>query len=319
MQRCYYHPRIEAMAHCRRCKLPICFHCVESDNCPECIKLKRYLDSGHSARPARLVASEPPRRSITMDLMIKRMQSQLIDKEAAPARRPLKRKVKTKKTLRYGFLMPGIAPLVTVARSPLSRVAMLLAVALALGTTFMRQGSSYAKPPVDTAAAAVVNVPIQTEAREPEPFYEPLYLEAPASLTAPRTPAAPRRAAAPPAAAPAKHASNKVVRRFSYSLPVRDKEAPRGAAVSLNYPHDGNVLREVSFVRISVANPESISLVNVAIDGKPVQAATSVKSTIEVPIDTTSLKNGEHTLHIVALRQDGEMISSSPISISVQN
>lgn len=184
MQTCFNHPKLHAVAHCRRCKLPACCHCIEDLYCPECIKMQRYLALGHTgARKPQLIET-PKRRSVTMELMIQRLQRQAFDADAAsvnPPRRSSPRKtkpgVKTRQGLSYGLLMPGIAPLVKVSRSPVSRFAALAVAAFTLGMFFSQARTTYAEP------ASVVEAAYEEEAAEPvtqpvevRTHYKPVYI-----------------------------------------------------------------------------------------------------------------------------------------------
>lgn len=184
MQTCFQHPKIEAVAHCRRCKLPACCHCIEDLYCPDCVKLQRYLALGHSgARKPQLIET-PKRRSLTMELMIQRLQRQAFDADAAsvtPTKRSTPRRatpgVKTRQGLSYGLLMPGIAPLVKVSRSPISRFAALAIVAFSLGVFFSQTRTTYAEP------APAVEAAYEEEAAEPiaqpvevRTHYKPVYI-----------------------------------------------------------------------------------------------------------------------------------------------
>ncbi len=233
MQTCYNHPKLQAVAHCRRCKLPTCCHCVEDLYCPDCIKLQRYLALGRTSDRKPQLIETPKRRSVTMELMIQRLQRQAFDADAAslnPPRRSTPRRtkpaVKSRQGLSYGLLMPGIAPLVKVSRSPISRFAALALVAFSLGAFFSQTRTTYAEP-----APPAEEVAYEETAAEPAPtpvevrtHYKPVYIyvntpqaapptyriPTPAPTVVPRAligyapaiaPAKP--AAAPPAAAPA--------------------------------------------------------------------------------------------------------------------
>lgn len=186
MQMCFQHPKLQAVAHCRRCKLPACCHCIEDLYCPECIKLQRYLALGRTSDRKPQLIETPRRRSLTMELMIQRLQRQAFDADAAsinPPRRPSPRRakpgVKTKQGLSYGLLMPGIAPLVRVSRSPISRFAVLAIVAFSLGAFFSQTRTTYANPaPAEEVAYEEDAAP---EAMAPQPVevrthYKPVYI-----------------------------------------------------------------------------------------------------------------------------------------------
>lgn len=195
MQTCYNHPKLQAVAHCRRCKLPTCCHCVEDLYCPDCIKLQRYLALGRTSDRRPQLVETPKRRSMTMELMIQRLQRQAFDADAAslnPPRRPTARKikagVKTKQGLSYGLLMPGIAPLVKVSRSPISRFAALALVAFSLGAFFSQTRTTYAEP------APVAQAEVEQEFVEPAPapvevrtHYKPVYIYVNTPQAAPAT------------------------------------------------------------------------------------------------------------------------------------
>ena len=273
MQRCYYHPKIEAISLCTGCKLTVCFHCVEEDLCPECAKLKRFVQRGYSgAQPPRLVEPAPQKRSITMELMLERLQRQvlgesepslrpdaalklprkLIDTEArAGSRSAVKRKrsaapVRTRRPMAYGFLMPSVSPLVRVSRSPISRMALMMLVAFSLGTFFARQNSvSATVPPAEVAAVEIADEAI-AEAVDPqnpvEVQYKPVYIHVPVrqSKALESTPRAgmPARQApqgARPAAAPVE-AMPAAPRAMSYPIASRQKFAVADESVSTAAP-----------------------------------------------------------------------------------
>lgn len=202
MRTCYQHPKIEAVDHCRRCKLPVCCHCVEDQYCPDCVKLQRYMQLGRTgARKPQLI--EPPTvRSKTMELMIRRLQAQAFDPDAAsrpgakPARRATpKRAIKTRTPLRYGMLLPGVSPFIKVTRSPLSRLAMVAVTAFGLGAFFAHPRTTYAEPAPVVAETAPVEAGLAPEP-EVRVHYKPVYIfldeKAPAAArTAPPAPAAP--------------------------------------------------------------------------------------------------------------------------------
>lgn len=227
MRTCYQHNKIEAVDHCRRCKLPVCFHCVEDLYCPDCVKLQRYVQLGRTgARKPQLVET-PTVRSKTMELMIKRLQAQAFDPDAAsradaaprpaakaatkPTRRPTpNRTIKTRKPLGYGLLLPGVSPFIKVTRSPLSRLAMVAVTAFGLGAFFAHPRSTYAEP-----APAVAEVAPVESGLAPEPevrvHYKPVYIfldeKAPAMT----------RAEAPAPAAPAMTAARVSQVRVPYA------------------------------------------------------------------------------------------------------
>lgn len=207
MQMCYQHPKLEAVAHCRRCRLPACCHCIEDLYCPDCIKLQRYMALGHSGPRKPQLIETPKRRSVTMELMIQRLERQAFDPDAAslnPARQAPVRKakssiktgVKTQQGLSYGLLMPGIAPLIKVSRSPISRFAALAVVAFSLGVFFSQTRTTYAEP------APVAEAPYEEDYSEPvappievRTHYKPVYIYV-------DTPQAARPATRPPTPAP---------------------------------------------------------------------------------------------------------------------
>lgn len=171
MRTCYFHPRIEAIAHCHSCKLPACFHCLEDRYCPECVKLRRYIELGYSGpRRPRLVET-PKVRSRTMELMIQRLQVHAVDADAAslrPARQKDSRKplkIKTRKQVGYGLLLPGLAPMIRVTRSPLSQAAMVAVAVFGLSSFFAQPHQTMAEPiqapvaEVQPAAADVREMP----------------------------------------------------------------------------------------------------------------------------------------------------------------
>lgn len=207
MQTCYQHPKLEAVAHCRRCKLPACCHCIEDLYCPDCIKLQRYMALGHSGPRKPQLIETPRRRSVTMELMIQRLERQAFDPDAAslnpsrqaPARKAkssIKSGVKTQQGLSYGLLMPGIAPLIRVSRSPISRFAALAVVAFSLGVFFSQTRTTYAEP------APVAEIPYEEDYSEPvappievRTHYKPVYIYV-------DTPQAARPVSRPPTPAP---------------------------------------------------------------------------------------------------------------------
>lgn len=361
----------------------VCFHCVEEDLCPECGKLKRFVQRGYSgAQPPRLVEPLAPKRSVTMELMIERLQRQvlsedapsvrpeaalklprkLIDKEArAGQKRPLKRRsVKTRRPMSYGFLMPSVAPLVRVSRSPISRMALLMLVAFSLGTFFARQGSvSATVPPAESSQALGAGSAI-AKASEPsanvEVQYKPVYIHVPLRQAQPlastpragmptpppasRAPAAlPHENAALPhenAALPRENAAlapvakPEATRAMGYPIASRQKFAPVSeeppvpqpaapAKLEVAFPHPGNIVRSTSIIRVRVENPGKLALLNLAVDGTPVKAIPQIAESLEIPLDTAAFKNGDHTLQILAMENDGAVISSQAIPITIRN
>ncbi len=365
MQRCYYHPKIEAISLCTGCKLMVCFHCVEEDLCPECAKLKRFVQRGYSgAQPPRLIEPPAPKRSITMELMLDRLQRQvlgeshvtarpdaalklprkLIDTEArAGVKRKSLRKpraVKTRRPMSYGFLMPSVAPLVRVSRSPISRMALLMLVAFSLGTFFARQGSVSATVPPAEIPDVTQAAPVLSEEPATQPpvsvQFKPVYIHVPVRQSQPlvstpragmpnpgrAVPAESRPAPRPEAAAPSKALSYPIASRQKFA-PV---EAPTAAPVSaapakldVAFPHPGNTVRSTPMIRIRVENPSKLALVNLALDGKPIKAVPQISELIEVPFDSTTFKNGDHTLQILAMEVDGAVISSQQVPITIRN
>jgi hypothetical protein len=382
MQRCYYHPKIEAISHCTSCKLTVCFHCVEDSLCPECGKLKRFVQRGYSgAEPPRLIEPPAPKRSITMELMLDRLQQQvlgeahasarpeaalklprkLIDTEApAGAKRKAKRRsapAKTRQPMAYGFLMPSVAPLIRVSRSPISRMALLMLVAFSLGTFFARQNSVSATVPpaeiplVEAADLAPDNAggfgdesAVQSHV---EIQYKPVYIHVPVRqakplASTPRAGMPTARAAAPapapvrpapaavaqekPLAAPAKAMSYPIASRQKFAAveetvptPAATPDASAAARLDLAFPHAGNTVRMTPVIRVRVQNPGKLALVNLAVDGKPIKAVPQISEMIEVPFDSTAFKNGEHILQVLAMEANGEVISSQMIPITIRN
>ncbi len=377
MQCCFYHPKIEAVSTCQSCKMTICFHCVEEDLCPECIKLKRFMARGYSgARPPQLVEAPAPKRSVTMELMIERMQQQVFAEDnpshrphatrkssasattknrAGNASRPpegyidtearagSKRKgtkksapAKTRRAMSYGFLMPSVAPLIHVSRSPISRMAVLMLVAFSLGTFFARQGSVSATVPSaetpivhvqeqDLAEAISVDRPVSIQ-------YKPVYIHVPVrqgrSLAS--TPRAGMPVAAPAAASPARPAASVLPKAVSYPIASRQKFSapvepaavplPEGPAkLDLDFPHAGNIVRSTPLIRVRISNPAKLALLNLALDGKPIKAVPQISEQLEVPLDTKGFSNGDHTLQILAMEIDGSIISSQEIPITIRN
>lgn len=390
MQRCYYHPKLEAISHCLRCKLTICFHCLEDDLCPECGKMRRFVKHGYTgAEPPRLAATPEPKRSITMELMLDRLQKQvladsepslrpaaamklprklsastsesrfgralrphegLIDTEAQAGRKGMRRTrpAKTRYAMAYGFLMPSVSPLIRVSRSPISRMAAMLLVAFSLGAFFARQGAVSATVP---AAEAPIVQDVASElaeiapARQVEVHFKPVYIHVPVRQAAPREVARPQ-AIPPRAAVPARPAAAVVStpaqapvqvrpvaelsQNVRYSIASRQKFAPEAAALpaplpagpaklEVSYPHAGNILRSTPVVRVKVDNPGRLALVNLAIDGTPVKAVPQISDTIEVAFDTTAFPNGDHTLQVLAMEQEGKVIASQTIPITIRN
>lgn len=359
MQRCYYHPKIEAIAHCQGCKMTICCHCVEADLCPDCAKLRRFVQRGFSgARPPRLVEPPAPKRSVTMELMLDRLQRQvfsesesqhrpdklprkLIDKEAragSPRRNLKKTSVKARQPMAYGFLMPSVAPLIRVSRSPISRMAVLMLIAFSLGTFFARQGSVSATVP---SAEAPMAHPIEQELepRDPQAVsvqYKPVYIHVPVrqGQTLVSTPRAGMPAAVRPAAAPRAAEAPVSPKAATYPIASRQKFAPAPEAaqdslpapeaalpsrLEVAFPHPGNIVRSTSMIRVRVSNPGKLALVNLALDGKPIKAVPEIAELLEVPLDTTAFQNGDHALQILAMEVDGTIRSSETVPITIRN
>jgi len=260
MQRCYYHPKIEAINLCTSCKLMVCFHCVEEDLCPECAKLKRFVQRGYSgAEPPRLIEPPPAKRSITMELMLDRLQRQVLGDDAASVRpdaalklprklidteakagKSRKRKrssapARTRQPMAYGFLMPSVSPLIRVSRSPISRMAVLMLVAFSLGTFFARQNSvSATVPPAEPEAVESFDVAMDEAIAPQAPVevqFKPVYIHVPVRQSTPleATPRAGMPAPSRPTAQAARPAA----------LPVEPAAAPAAAPVApraMSYP-----------------------------------------------------------------------------------
>lgn len=325
MQRCYYHPKIEAINLCTSCKLMVCFHCVEEDLCPECAKLKRFVQRGYSgAEPPRLVETPAPKRSITMELMLDRLQRQvlgdaatsvrpdaalnlprkLIDTEAK-AGKPRKRKrssapARTRQPMAYGFLMPSVSPLVRVSRSPISRMAVLMLVAFSLGTFFARQNSvSATVPPAELEAVESLEVATD-EAIAPqasvEVQYKPVYIHVPVrqSTALESTPRAGMPAPARPAPA---HAARPA------ALPVEAAPAP-AAPRAMSYP----IASRQKFVSVEDTLPTPAPLGPTKVDVAFPHPGNIVRST---PIVRVRVEN-PGKLAIVNLALNGTPIKAVP-------
>lgn len=373
MPRCYYHPKIEAVALCQGCKMTVCCHCLENDLCPECAKLRRFVQRGYSGdRPPRLVEPAPARRSVTMELMLERLQRQVFADDAATARpaglglpRKLidtearagksrggksqagkpqrgelrKAPVKARRGMSYGFLMPSVAPLIRVSRSPISRMAVLMLIAFSLGTFFARQGSvsaTVAETDASRQATEVLEAPIQAAPVSVQ--YKPVYIHVPvregqALVSTPRagmpaaqraavTPAAQRQVAAPAAPAAPSMAypiasRQKFAPEASASQPVL--EAAQPASLDLAFPHPGNIVRSTSTLRVRIANPGKLALLNLAVDGQPIKAIPEISENLEVPFDTTAFANGDHAIQILAMEADGTIRSSQTVPVTIRN
>lgn len=333
-QTCVQHPKIEAVAHCKRCKLPVCCHCVEDLYCPECIKLQRYVALGHSGRKPQLVETVAT-RSRTMELMIARLQAQAFDPDAAsiaesrqPKSASLRRKpkrIKTRSGLGYGLLLPGIAPFVRVTRSPMSRMALLLAAAFGLGTYFAHPRTTLAEPGPAHEQAAVMAA---SAAPAPEPtvrtHYKPIYIFVGTERLASTTYQRPAYVA--PVQAPRVLTRQMIAYAPAIALPVpaaapvvAPSAAPAPATLAVAFPSSGGTMRATSYVKVHVSHPERLKEVSVSLDGKPVQTAPTIAKNIEVPVDTSMIPNGDHTLEIVATQDDGEVITSKDVPVSIYN
>ena len=133
-------------------------------------------------------------------------------------------------------------------------------------------------------------------------FAAPAYAEAePTAVLVPDLPAVP---SAYQHAAPAAH-------------PVR-AAAPK-PSLALTWPVAGNTLRMTSYVKVNVANPGQVSVLNVTVNGRTVAPLASVGSRNEIPVDTTQLANGDHRLQVMAMTESGDIVASEPVTVTVSN
>lgn len=194
MRTCYYHPKLEAVANCRSCKLPSCFHCLENEYCPECVKLRRYIELGYSGPRRPNLVPTPRVRSKTMELMIQRLQVHAVDADAASRKYSKstspRKPIKMRKPVGFGLLLPGLAPMIKVTRSPLSQIALVAVAVFGLSTFFAQPHKTMAEP-VAPAPVAEAEAPLTLELapiRTSPIRYRPVFVfvnQAPAAIATP--------------------------------------------------------------------------------------------------------------------------------------
>ena len=183
---CYNHPRIEAVSHCKSCKLPVCSHCVESEYCTSCARLRRYLELGYSGDRRADIILAPATRSQTKELMLARLQRQAFDPDAASLRKKARShrdrqgappRVKTRQPLSNPGLLPTLASKVQVRPAPLVGLAAILAFGVGLGL-WLGQARS-------TLAVEVKPGMAKTESTYLAPQKEALHVDAPVASDEP--------------------------------------------------------------------------------------------------------------------------------------
>ena len=78
-------------------------------------------------------------------------------------------------------------------------------------------------------------------------------------------------------------------------------------------------MRLTSYIKVRVQDPGAVSVLSVAVDGKTVGKTDTVRGQTEIPVDTTTLANGNHELQVLAMTQSGGMIPAAGVPISVFN
>ena len=359
MVNCFYHPKTDGVAACKRCMIPLCEGCLQDRYCVECHKMAQYVLHGRSGKKhGDIVAEDNVRRgSLTRQLMINRLAGQVLAETPmasmpAFARKPIRKKAgKQEKDQRAAMLLTGAAlamafglgamvsrPTAQAADTPASVETMDVTADRPVGTvhapdSFHDLGRSYA-----AAAAAVANDKPAEQARD--------HAEAPAY----RVPAlAHRTVASQPAVQPAAPAGYQVPALTSDQVSAPAMRAPRPElppqtawipvpegdtqsdapsqpkahaarpTVALAWPIAGNTLRMTSYFKVHVTGANQVSVLNITVDGKPIAPVSQVTARNEVPIDTTRLGNGEHRLRVVAMTESGDTISSEEIPVSISN
>jgi hypothetical protein len=165
--------------------------------------------------------------------------------------------------------------------------------------------------------------------RAPEPAPAQAYHRPVEPGFVPSLPKLPKAYAAPAYAAPAyAEADAVVVPDLPAVPPAYHPAAPaahpvRAAAprptLALAWPVAGNTLRMTSYVKVNVANPGQVSVLNVTVDGRTVAPLSSVGSRNEIPVDTTQIANGDHRLQVMAMTESGDIVASDPVTVTVSN
>lgn len=322
MQMCYHHPKLQGIAHCKQCRLPICYHCMEGDYCPECVMRRQFVQGpraipGAAPRPKPRLVETPTPRSLTMDLMIRRLQAQAFDADAAsrhPKKRSMKRSkaIKTPVGLSYGAFMPGIAPLVKVSRSPISRLAAVAIMAFGLGVYFASPQRSYAEtaPEARATHATSTAAPVAPVVRE-RVTYRPVYIYV-------RGQQAPSQVAARSMPMPARTVASHQAMRYAPAIaqPVSASSMSLTPRVAIAFPTAGSVLRQPSTIQLQLEAPEQLTEVGLAVDGAIVQAIPAQGSRA-LSLDPAAFTNGTHTLQVVASDRGGAVIRSEEIAVAI--
>ena len=385
MQSCYQHPKLEAVAHCRRCKLPVCCHCRDGEYCPDCTKLNRYFELGYSGRQQPKLIEPVVMKSRTKELMIQRLQAQAYDADAASIRdakagkrpSPRRKPIKTRQDVSYGPLLPGLSPLIRVTRSPWSLAAAIAVTAFGLGSFFTHPRTTYAEPnrpataapaeptvemaPVQVGHSAEppvglrmppaiglhpaawertfvayrqTAVPLQpTKAVRPLlPHYAPAFATAAGPTPAQLAQKAPTASVSPHVMAAAWRA---VVRRHTVvTEPLKTWDAPPATPeavatpvaarvpapkVEIAFPSPGGTIRSTSYVQVRIDKPAHLKEVFLMVDGHPAPATLVARSALEVPLDTTNFRNGDHFLKVIAHQEDGQVVSSDEVPVAIVN
>lgn len=332
MQSCYKHPKLHAVIQCRKCKIPVCCHCVQDDYCPDCFKQVSFIRKGQATTPKPTLVETPVVRSRTMDLVIQRLHRQAFDPDAASRekrqardvirqvqmakKKPVvkgRQVVKTREPMHYGFLMPSVSPLVKVTRSPFSRMAAVAVAFFALGMVFAQTRLSYAEPvsPVPVAQP-VAEQPAVTAAPAEVTHYKPVYIFV----------NNPKAAAQAPAAAPAQAIARPVQQQVAYRpatapAPVSARfEEPR---VAVSYPTADSTLSGMGYLQVHVTHPEQVRNFKVMVDDQSLMAADAVGSELKIPFDTTQVENGAHTVKVIATSTSGQLALTPEIPVSILN
>jgi|GEM_PF-4014430 len=141
MSTCYNHPRIEAVIHCKSCKLPSCSHCADSEYCSACARLRRYIELGYSGERRAELVPPPLARSRTKELMLARLQRQALDADAPSLRQrsggrasgKARKTVQVSQPLAHPGLLPQLARQVRTKSAPAIGLAAVLAIGLVIG------------------------------------------------------------------------------------------------------------------------------------------------------------------------------------------
>lgn len=175
--------------------------------------------------------------------------------------------------------------------------------------------------------AAPLRPAIQLAAPQLISRYSPAIALPMAALNPPQAPAEKPGAAVP---APTERVATPQMR---VTVPIQTWAAPKVVAappaerltrieaphVAIAFPSPGGTLRATSYVQVRISNPAHLKEVFLMLDGHPVPATLMAKKAIDVPLDTTSVRNGDHYIQVIAHQEDGNVVHSDEIPIAIFN